>query len=109
MGVAENTRKRWLTFYPGFREAEKAVLAASGDVYQRLSRSILARAAPVVAERQATLAMAPDSEKRDQVQAQQRAREQVLKAAGVFQEETNADELRIDLRVAMRKQGLRYS
>jgi hypothetical protein len=104
MGLTIDARKRWARTFPAFREAERAILAASGDVYARLARSILQRAGPVVAERQAQLAMAPDADKRDQAQAQQRAREQVLKATGALSEELAPDEMRIDLRVAMRRQ-----
>ena len=104
VGISPNTRDAWRSRIPGFREAEEAILQATGGLKVRLARSIMQAAAPMVAHQQAELATADhDGLSRDQLQAQQRAREQVLKGSGAMEAEVGENELRIDLRVAMRR------
>ena len=107
VGISPNTRDAWRSRIPGFREAEEAILQATGSLQVRLARSIMQAAAPMVAHQQAQLATADhDGLSRDQLQAQQRAREQVLKGTGAMEPPVAEDELRIDIRVA-RRRGLR--
>jgi hypothetical protein len=108
-GISFNSVKNtWRYSTPGFREAEEAMRQLSGEVKVQLARAILRGGAPLVAYQQLDQAAESHRGKSGQeLISQQKARDAVLKGAGVSDAGMGDDVERVDLlalRIIKRRQ-----